>query len=175
MCHSLFVFFIHCSEKVTKFVPEVSISNGITWSLDWTKMYYIDTAPRKVYAFDYNEVAGTITNQQVAIDYNKHSLTGSPDGMCTDCEGKVWIASFNGGCVVRWDPVTGEKLAQVDIPARQTTSCCFGGPDYSTLYVTSAFHNLPDSELEKYPNSGSVFAVTGLGVKGFRAQVYNDA
>ena len=175
VCITHCFFPVNISEEVTRFVSEVSISNGIAWSLDWTKMYYVDSTPRKVYVFDYDEVAGTIANQQVAIDYNEYSLTGNPDGMCMDCEGKLWIACFNGGCVVRFDPVTGKKLAQVDVPSRQITSCCFGGPDYSTLYVTSAFHNLPDTELEKYPKSGSVFAVTGLGVKGFPAPVYNDA
>lgn len=30
-----------------------------------------------------------------------------PDGMCIDTEGKLWVACFGGGRVIRIDPETG--------------------------------------------------------------------
>lgn len=30
-----------------------------------------------------------------------------PDGMCIDAEGKLWVACYNGGRVIRLDPETG--------------------------------------------------------------------
>lgn len=33
-----------------------------------------------------------------------------PDGMTIDNDGKLWVACFNAGCVVRFDPETGHKL-----------------------------------------------------------------
>ena len=47
-------------------------------------MYYIDSIPRKVYTFDYNEQEGTLTNQRVCIDFAKDDSVGLPDGMCVD-------------------------------------------------------------------------------------------
>ncbi|MEQ2279880.1 hypothetical protein AMECASPLE_013793 [Ameca splendens] len=60
----------------------------------------------------------------------------------------------------------GKRLQTVSLPATKTTSCCFGGPEYSELYVTSASLGLDQSELQKQPQAGNTFRVKGLGVKG---------
>ena len=39
----------------------VDISNGTVWSLDNTIMYYIDSIPKKLYAFDYDISTGGIS------------------------------------------------------------------------------------------------------------------
>ena len=137
-------------------------------------MYYVDSLAKKVYSFDYDESAGTITNQTVAVDYAQDSALGLPDGMTIDAEGKLWVAGFRGGAVTRWDPATGKKLAYIPIPAHCVTSCCFGGPNYDKLFVTSAYiENKESADLqEKYPLSGSVFVVEELGVHGFPPQKY---
>ena len=41
-------------------VDKVSISNGLAWTADQKTMYYIDSVPRKVWAFDYNVSTGNI-------------------------------------------------------------------------------------------------------------------
>lgn len=43
-----------------RMVSPVTISNGLTWSLDHKTFYYIDSDTRSVWSFDYNEKAGTI-------------------------------------------------------------------------------------------------------------------
>lgn len=45
-----------------KFKP-VTISNGLAWNADDTIMYYIDSIPRHVYAFDYDKATGGIGKQ----------------------------------------------------------------------------------------------------------------
>ena len=159
-------------DVVTKHVSEISISNGIEWSLDWTKLYYIDSLARHVYSFDYNEQTGAITNQTVAVDYAQDDKLGLPDGMTIDAEGKLWVAAFFGGAVTRWDPETGKKLAYIPIPSKRVTSCCFGGPNYDKLFVTSACVGAKDSELQQYPHPGAVFVVEDLGVRGLPAQKF---
>lgn len=54
----------------------------------------------------------------------------------------------------------------VKLPVPRTTSCGFGGPDLATLFVTSAARGLDKQVLDAAPLSGSVFAITGLGVRG---------
>jgi len=57
-------------------------------------------------------------------------------------------------------------LKKIDIPAKYVTSCCFGGPQFDILYVTTATLRVTETEKELYPKSGAVFAVTNLGTKG---------
>lgn len=38
-----------------------------------------------------------------------------PDGMCIDTEGKLWVACYDGGRVIRLDPETGKPLQRVDL------------------------------------------------------------
>lgn len=128
-------------------------------------MYYNDSLPEKVYKFDFKEEAGEISNQQVLIDYSDYSSFGKPDGLCTDTEGRLWVASFGGHTGVNcWDPETRQHLRSVPMPyVMNVTSCCFGGPAYEWLLVTSAnvFQDPRD-----YQNAGNVFVVKGLGARG---------
>jgi len=48
-------------------------------------------------------------NQRTAVDFKDGTLDthGYPDGMCIDQEGKIWVACYEGGKVIRFDPETG--------------------------------------------------------------------
>lgn len=48
------------NRTLRKHLEKIDISNGLAWSLDNKTMYYIDSLPRKVYAFDFDLEAGTI-------------------------------------------------------------------------------------------------------------------
>ncbi|CAH1775552.1 unnamed protein product [Owenia fusiformis] len=160
------------NKVLTEQVEKVTISNGLAWTDDKKTMYYIDSIPKQIYAFDYDNDSGDISNRRVVIDFEKCDEKGVPDGMCIDTEGKLWVACYFGARIVRFDPETGKQLMVVDIPALRTTSCCFGGPNKDILYVTCAANNSTPEELEKYPLTGSVFRITGLGFKGFKANVF---
>ena len=154
-------------------------------------MYLVDSIPQCVYSFDYDECTGSITNQQTIINMADNYRTPLPaaksvdlkndrdhvipDGMCIDSEGKLWIAEHNGRCVSRWDPDSGKLLKQIPIPARKTTACCFGGPNYDTLFVTTGSVYNSANDWDTYPNSGSIFAITNLGIKGLPAQFFDDS
>ncbi len=63
----------------------------------------------------------------------------NPDGMAIDADGNLWIAQWGEGCVSQWSPVTGKLLRRLEVPgAKLVTSCAFGGPDLSTLYIPTA-------------------------------------
>lgn len=47
--------------KIVKHVDNIDISNGIDWTDDNTVMYYIDSVPREIYAFDFNLTEGTLS------------------------------------------------------------------------------------------------------------------
>ena len=154
-----------------KMIPEVTISNGIAWSLDTKKMYYIDTPTGMVKEYDFDEKTGKISFVKNAIEIPE-SL-GYPDGMTIDAEGMLWIALWNGNSVTRWNPNTGKLMNQVKIPAHNVSSCAFGGEDLGTLYVTSARVDMTEEELESMPESGDVFAFRP-GVKGVKSFFYKN-
>jgi sugar lactone lactonase YvrE len=151
---------------VHKMIDNVGTSNGIVWSLDYTKMYYIDTPTRKVMAWDYNNDTGDIQNPQTAIEIPEEM--GYPDGMTIDEEGNVWIALWGGSAVGCWNPVSGELLRTISVPAKNVTSCAFGDDDLGTLYITTARQGTSEEELEEFPHAGGLFK-TRPGVKGVEA------
>jgi sugar lactone lactonase YvrE len=153
-------------------VDSVSISNGIVWSLDHSKMYYIDTPTRQVKEYDYNIENGDIRFARVAV-HVPDSL-GYPDGMTIDREGMVWIGMWDGGCVTRWNPASGELLSILKVPgACNVTSCAFGGQGLDTLYITTAKAGLSEEQLKQYPASGGLFSAVP-GVKGVPAFFFRE-
>ncbi|XP_051797957.1 regucalcin-like [Acanthochromis polyacanthus] len=158
------LFSVTADHTVTKHLSQVDISNGLDWSLDQKTFFYIDSLALTVDAFDYDATTGKIGNRRVV--YRLEEEEGLPDGMTLDAGGRLWVACYDGGRVLNIDPATGVRLQTIPLPATKTTSVCFGGPDYTDLYVTSASMGLDQSELKKQPQAGHTFRVTGLGVKG---------
>jgi sugar lactone lactonase YvrE len=135
----------------------VRISNGLTWSPDYQTFYYIDTPTRQVTAFDYDLATGNIANPRPVV--NVPSKLGWPDGMTSDSEGMLWVAMWGGAKITRWNPATGQLLDAIPIPALNVTSCIFGGPTLSDVFITSARKGMSPGELVKYPLSGGLFCI----------------
>jgi len=51
----------------------------------------------------------------------------------------------------------GELQQVLELPARQVTSLCFGGPALDELFITTARNGLSDVELAAQPLAGAVF------------------
>jgi sugar lactone lactonase YvrE len=163
---------LYCFETdgtVRQCLADVSISNGIVWSHDQRRMYYIDTPTRRVDVFDYEVETGTITNRRQACAIPADM--GFPDGMTIDVEGKLWVALWGGSAVARWDPDTGRMLAKIEVPTAHVTSCAFGGPNLSSLFITSAREGLSPAQLKDQPLAGSIFVATA-GVRGVASTAY---
>ncbi|MEZ4875205.1 MAG: SMP-30/gluconolactonase/LRE family protein [Flavobacteriaceae bacterium] len=147
----------------TAMLDSITISNGIVWTRDAKTMYYIDTPTATIKAFDYDPASATISNGRVAV--NVPAELGFPDGMAIDAEDKLWVGMWNGNAVLRFDPLTGQVLTKITVPAHNVTSCAFGGKEFDTLYITTASVDMTEEEKQAYPLAGSVFVVTP-GVQG---------
>jgi sugar lactone lactonase YvrE len=134
-------------------VDGIVVSNGLGWSPDGLTMYYTDSGPRTIWAFDFDPETGTPANRRVfATDSDQF-----PDGLTVDAEGGVWSAKWDGSRVVRYEP-DGSVSTVIDAPVSRPTSCMFGGPHLGILYVTSARVGLDADELAATP-AGSVLAI----------------
>ncbi len=158
------VYMLDTDFTVAHKIAGVTISNGMAWTADTKTFYYIDTPTRHVVAYDYDITTGEITNKRVVIDV--HNEVGYPDGMTIDKNGMLWIAFFGGWQVALFNPLTGEKLQSIALPAANITCPTFGGPNLTDLYVTSATKELTAEEKLQQPYAGCLFVIKDLEVGG---------
>jgi sugar lactone lactonase YvrE len=141
---------------VTQMLDDVTISNGIDWSLDFRTMYYVDSGTERIDVFDFDLDGGAIGGRRTLVEIPKEA--GLPDGLTLDAEGGVWVALWGGGAVHRYSP-EGRLDRVIRLPVSHPTSCAFGGPELSDLYVTSAWIELSPAERARQPLAGSLFRV----------------
>jgi sugar lactone lactonase YvrE len=61
----------------------------------------------------------------------------SPDGICLDREGAVWVASFEEDAFIRISR-DGDELQRIAVPRRRALACVLGGAARRTLFCLSA-------------------------------------
>ena len=139
-------------------VPGVTISNGLGWSPDGTRTYYIDTPTRTISLFDVTPT-GELADRRPWVVLPEEA--GHPDGLTVDAEGGVWVALSGGAAVRRYDDA-GALSAVVEVGPQKVTACAFGGPGLGMLFITTSREDLePDEE----PAAGSLYMVEP-GVRG---------
>jgi sugar lactone lactonase YvrE len=137
------------------------VTNGPAFSPDGRLMYHNDSARQVSYVFDLDE-AGNASGRRTFLQFGEGD--GYPDGMTVDAEGCLWIAFWDGWSVRRFSPA-GEPLDRIEVPVAKPTSCVFGGPDLSQLFITSASIGLSYEEKAAQPHAGGLF-VAEPGVHG---------
>lgn len=149
--------------KVYKKLNNTTISNGIAWSLDNKRLYFIDSPTQVVQSFIFEEKTGQIIFEKNIISIPKEM--GSPDGMAIDEEGMLWIAHWGGFGIYKWNPENGDLIDKIEVPVPQVSSCAFVGDNLDYLMITTARENMKEEELKRYPESGDVF-LAKVGVRG---------
>lgn len=144
------------------YVEGLVTPNGLGFSPDGRTLYLSDSHPtvQKIWAFDFDLEAGTLSNRRLFVDMAP--LPGRPDGAAVDAQGHYWICANDAGLVHRFAP-DGRLVASLALPVSKPAMCAFGGPELSTLFVTSIQPaQVPPAERAV---SGAVFALP-VGVQG---------
>ncbi len=156
--------------KVTKVDEGIICTNGPCWSPDNKTFYLADTFQGEFWAYDYDIEAGSVSNKRVFA--TTHDDAGVADGSTVDEEGCLWNAQVIGGELVRYAP-DGSVERRIGMPVKNVTSVMFGGDKLDELYVTSmarvkhpAVHDLFAKETKPQFLAGSLFRITGLGIRG---------
>jgi sugar lactone lactonase YvrE len=153
--------------SLTVLDDDLTVSNGLAWSPDGSRFYSVDSAPGTIWVRDYDVASGEVgTRARLrAIE------DGTPDGMCADTDGNLWVAMFGSGEVRCYAP-TGEQLAVVGVGVPNPTSVAFVGPDLDRLLITTARHELSDDELAANPDSGRLF-LADVDARGVPVALWN--
>lgn len=152
---------------LTKLLDNIACSNGLGFTPDLRGLYYVDSPKREVYLFDYDRASGALSNQRVFVATPEEE--GIPDGLTVDAAGYVWVARWDGGCLVRYAP-DGSEERRITFPAKKVSSVTFGGPDYTDIYITTAGG---DNKPAEGAGAGALFRLR-MGIKGrpeFRSRV----
>ncbi len=148
------VYRVTSNGQVCKILAPVSISNGVQWSADGSRVYYIDTPTRRVDVFDVDPRTGVWSGRRPHIRID--GMPGFPDGMAIDEEEGLWIAMWGAGTVLRYDN-SGRHIDTIAVPGvTMVSSCAFGGKSRDILYITTSRKDLPPG---REPNAGAVFAM----------------
>jgi len=142
--------------SVHRMVSDITISNGIGWSLDNKTMYYVDSNRLVIYAFDFDLKSGEISRKRDFLRFENHA--GVPDGLTVDGEGFIWCALYDGWKVVRIDP-DGNIVDEIHMPVSRPSSVAFGGQHLDELYITSIAEGLSPEEMAQQPMAGDLFMV----------------
>ena len=127
---------------VTRVTFDTTRPNGLLFSLDYRTLYVAQSGrrpeeKRQLRAYPVRS-GGSLGDHTVLHDFGEYR---GIDGMCLDTEGNVVATAGNysggpGPMVYVFSP-SGEILQTHPVPVDSPTNCAFGGPDLTTLYVTT--------------------------------------
>jgi len=135
------------SYTVTRVTFDTTMPNGILISQDQSTLYvaesgYAKGIMRELRAYPIRE-DGSLGTYITLFTWGEDArgVHRGIDGMCLDADGNIvatagWEVSGTGPMIYVFSPA-GRVLETHPVPAIRPTNCCFGGPDMTTLFVTT--------------------------------------
>jgi len=135
------------SYTVDRVTFDTTQPNGVLVSQDQSTLYvaesgYASDVNRELRAYPIRE-DGSLGTYSTLFTWGADAkgLHRGIDGMCLDRDGNIvatagWEVSGAGPMIYVFTP-RGRVLETHPVPANRPTNCCFGGPDLTTLFVTT--------------------------------------
>ena len=134
--------------RVTRLQYYFYLPNGIALTPDGSTLIVLESITGRVWGIpiespgvlvqaDAGARAGAPRAWPVSALLTTVPQPAAPDGMCLDEAGNMLICAHNGGVVSVHAP-DGAPLAPIEVEDPRLTNCCFGGPDFQTLYITES-------------------------------------
>jgi len=125
------VYYVAPNGSVTVVSEVCRRPNGVLLSADSKTLWVADNAERVIYR--HRVLApGKLAEAERWLELEAH-----PDGMTLDSLGNLYIACGRAGVLI-YSP-GGKKLGMIDqrFGVPYASNCCFGGPEFRTLCITS--------------------------------------
>jgi sugar lactone lactonase YvrE len=146
--------------ELRQLFPGITIPNAICFTPDGSAAHFTDTVTGQVMKVALDAGGWPKGAPQVWLDLTAEDL--HPDGAVVDADGIFWNAQWGAARVAAYAP-DGSFLRAVETPGAPHSSCpAFGGPDVTTLFVTTALEHMDDAARKAHPASGQVFAFDGI-------------
>jgi sugar lactone lactonase YvrE len=136
--------------ELRRLFADMTIPNAISFAPDGQSACFTDTVTRKVMRVPLNRDGWTKGTPECWLDLSADAL--NPDGAVFDAAGNFWVAQWGAGRAACYAP-NGQFLQAIAVPAAHTSCLAFGGPDFSTLYCTTAI----EGRHAPTPLDGAVF------------------
>lgn len=116
-------------------ISGLGCGNGVGWSPDGSTCYVVESVTRTVLRLAVNPLTGSLSDPEPFLTF----VDGGPlpDGLVVDRSGAVWVAMWEGSCVLRFSP-DGVPLGAWVFPVPRVTCPGFGAPGTTEMFVTSA-------------------------------------
>ncbi len=122
------VFYLSSEQELRLVADDFYKSNGLLGTPDGKWLYIADYIENRVYRFELLE-PGVLGEREVFAEYRC-------DGMTLDEQGNLYLCTGNAGHgIVVMNP-SGIEIGKIEFP-RNPANVCFGGENYSTLFVTA--------------------------------------
>lgn len=123
--------------SVTVAADDLAFPNGTVVTPDGRTLIVAESMGRRLTAFTRHD-DGTLSDRRVWADLGRRL----PDGICLDAEGAVWFANAGGPECVR--VAEGGEVIDVVDTGDHCYACMLGGPDGTTLFMSTAASSHPD-------------------------------
>lgn len=149
-------FYMFDRHEITPAGPDgITITNGPAINAQGDRIYFTDTTQQKIMVADLS--VNGVGEARLFADTGALFPDAYPDGPVVDADDHVWTGLYLGGKVARFTP-DGALDATISMPARDITKMAFGGEDLRTGFVTTATKNMTPSDMEQYPQAGSLLS-----------------
>ncbi|MCC1494845.1 SMP-30/gluconolactonase/LRE family protein [Cognatishimia sp. F0-27] len=135
-----------------KLFDAITISNAICFAPDGRSACFTDTPTRIIHRVALDAEGWPVGTPEPYVDLREAGL--NPDGAVIDAAGQLWVAQWGASRVACYDRAGAFRDA-VEMPAAHISCPAFGGPDYATLFATSALQDAPADDTR----AGQTFAV----------------
>lgn len=145
--------------ELRKLFGGLTIPNSICFAPDGRIAYFADTVTQRINRVALDADGWPADQPEVFVDLASEGLF--PDGATVDAAGNLWNAQWGAGRVACYSPA-GTFLRAVAFDAPHTSCPAFGGPDFKTLFVTTAQQGMDASALARAPLSGQTFCLPDI-------------
>ena len=118
--------------QVREVADGLEFPNGTVISPDGKSLIVAETFGRRLTAFSIADDGG-LSERRVFAQFDEET----PDGICLDARGGVWVSSFESGEFVRVED-GGTITERIPVPGKRAVACALGGPQRRTLFLLTA-------------------------------------
>lgn len=155
--------------ELRKLYDQITIPNATCFSPDGKTAYFADSAERQVMRVGLDAEGWPVGAPELFLSFQDG--TPEPDGAVVDAAGQFWIAEWGAGRVSCFG-ADRSLVRRVALDMAPHSTCpAFGGPEMTTLFVTTATEGMSPESLTANPNAGKTFSFEGISTGQAEAQV----